>query len=591
MKKILSIFAAFIILAFNVPLAFALSNEKGSDPTGYSQRFVIENAPWFDPTACNTGGGTPTATSGGGSNGGKVYVIGDSITANTQYVQPKLKPALQALGYNDIAINSTSGDNVTQGFNKFQSDSAWQNANTIIIELGSNGGINSANIAKFTDLIKQKNPNAKIYWVNLGSVSSAKNLTPSAAMDASKVIQDNASKGYTVIDWNTVATQHPEYIVADGVGVHPFNDAGSKAYAETIAAGLNKIANTAAIGGCECSVNGAIGAINLTGNGNAEKVWNYMLSAGYSPEQVAGVLGNMEAESGVNPRRVQGTPTPSGDRDNPPSGDIGYGIVQWTPGSKLYPYSRYTNKPVNDLGFQLQMLTAQLAGDKNTQAAEKAAGDSLKKQGSIESATISFLQEYERARNTGTDAQQKRIGFAKKYYQQFKGLAPGGSVVSSPTSNGCGEAVGSGTRASIVSIAQQEVGTKGGDKYILGNDKSIPWCASFLSWVLKQAGVPMSGGSGDGGYFIPSVDGVQAYFESIKQFHPARSGYIPQPGDVVIYNEDKMPYKSHVNIVASVNGESINTIGGNESNSVKTNTQKNYNADYITGFGTPKGLK
>jgi hypothetical protein len=52
MKKMLIIVTAIVLFASASPASLALSNEKGSDPTGKSQRSIIENTPWFDPTAC-----------------------------------------------------------------------------------------------------------------------------------------------------------------------------------------------------------------------------------------------------------------------------------------------------------------------------------------------------------------------------------------------------------------------------------------------------------------------------------------------------------------------------------------------------------
>ena len=38
----------------------------------------------------------------------------------------------------------------------------------------------------------------------------------------------------------------------------------------------------------------------LVGNGNAEKIWNYLLSHGITPAGAAGILGNMANESSTN---------------------------------------------------------------------------------------------------------------------------------------------------------------------------------------------------------------------------------------------------------------------------------------------------
>lgn len=60
---------------------------------------------------------------------------------------------------------------------------------------------------------------------------------------------------------------------------------------------------------------------------NAAYIYNYLGSKGWTPNAVAGLLGNLEAESTINPGRYQG---------DDPSG-AGWGLAQWTPKSK------YTN--------------------------------------------------------------------------------------------------------------------------------------------------------------------------------------------------------------------------------------------------------
>lgn len=55
-KNILIYVSCAIVLLANSSFAHALSNEPGSDPSGKSQRYVIEKTPWLDPTACKKAG-------------------------------------------------------------------------------------------------------------------------------------------------------------------------------------------------------------------------------------------------------------------------------------------------------------------------------------------------------------------------------------------------------------------------------------------------------------------------------------------------------------------------------------------------------
>jgi hypothetical protein len=89
-------------------------------------------------------------------------------------------------------------------------------------------------------------------------------------------------------------------------------------------------------------------------NQNEEFVYWFFVSKGYAPEQASGILGNMWFESGVNPRKVQG----GSESDTPTS--VGYGLVQWTPGTKIIPEAQRLSKPVTDLAFQTTLVGEQL---------------------------------------------------------------------------------------------------------------------------------------------------------------------------------------------------------------------------------------
>lgn len=69
-----------------------------------------------------------------------------------------------------------------------------------------------------------------------------------------------------------------------------------------------------------CLTTSGIGTA-VTGDGNIAKMWNYLVGKGLTNEQAAGILGNIQVESGFSPFRQE-------DSQSWPSG--GYGLVQWT---------------------------------------------------------------------------------------------------------------------------------------------------------------------------------------------------------------------------------------------------------------------
>ncbi len=91
-----------------------------------------------------------------------------------------------------------------------------------------------------------------------------------------------------------------------------------------------------------------------------------------------------------------------------------------------------------------------------------------------------------------------------------------------------------------------------------------PWCAYFVSWAARQAGVPI----GDSGQGYGRVDDVMAWGQRAGKALPA--GSTPQPGDVIVWDE-------HIGIVEAVDPDgTIHTIEGNSSNMV---ARRDYGSD------------
>lgn len=188
----------------------------------------------------------------------------------------------------------------------------------------------------------------------------------------------------------------------------------------------------AACGAPGSAVDAVTGGMELSGSGVEEQVWNYLSGAGFTPEQTAGIMGNIGRESGFNPFRAQGD-TAS------PKTSAGWGLVQWTAerhvairdavvsdpslGEKYYVAAPsrdampagMTTDDVNAVTlFQLRYIIREL------QTNEKAAGDALKQTTTVEDATRVFESEYERA---GVAALAERQANAQQYYARFSGLS------------------------------------------------------------------------------------------------------------------------------------------------------------------------
>lgn len=79
---------------------------------------------------------------------------------------------------------------------------------------------------------------------------------------------------------------------------------------------------------------------------NAKYIWNYLGSKGWSLNAVAGMLGNMQYESTINPGRHQVGSDDSG----------GFGLVQWTPKKKLVEWLTSKGYQEDDMDGQLERI-------------------------------------------------------------------------------------------------------------------------------------------------------------------------------------------------------------------------------------------
>jgi len=182
-----------------------------------------------------------------------------------------------------------------------------------------------------------------------------------------------------------------------------------------------------------------VGNSALTGADNAEQVFNFFVGKGLQPFQAAGIIGNMTVESGIEPQRLQGTGSGAITPAESFSGGLGWGIVQWTPGSKMI--DTFTPKSrANDLAVQLDFLWEQLEG--RGPLPEKRAGDDVKATTTLEDAVLAFQGNkkvggnyfgFERPADQAGSV-SLRTGYARDALSRF---GSGPSVP--PTTGGCGE--------------------------------------------------------------------------------------------------------------------------------------------------------
>jgi len=128
-------------------------------------------------------------------------------------------------------------------------------------------------------------------------------------------------------------------------------------------------------------------------SGNAKIALNYFVQQGWTPAQAAGLVANLQAESGknLNPDALN-------------SKEQAYGIAQWR-GSRQQDFAKQMGKPLQGSGLQDQLKFVQWELN-NTEAK---AGQALKNAKTAEDAAAIVDHYYERS---GGQARQQRMAMA-----------------------------------------------------------------------------------------------------------------------------------------------------------------------------------
>ncbi|WP_037202990.1 MULTISPECIES: CHAP domain-containing protein [Rhodococcus] len=110
-----------------------------------------------------------------------------------------------------------------------------------------------------------------------------------------------------------------------------------------------------------------------------------------------------------------------------------------------------------------------------------------------------------------------------------------------------------------------------------------PWCADFVSWIMREAGLPLANPN-SGHWRIPGVYTLQEYYESQSRFEEVGGGYRPTVGDVVLYDNSSW-VGQHTNVVVAVDGDTATTVGGNEFGRIRVHTVDWTSDSAVVGFG------
>ena len=167
---------------------------------------------------------------------------------------------------------------------------------------------------------------------------------------------------------------------------------------------------------------------------NAEQtIWSTLFAAIGNAYGTAGLVGNLYAESALNPRNLQNNGNKAlGLTDDEftaafDSGDYsavtfihdgyGYGLAQWTFYSRkeaLLNYAKAAGKSIGDLDMQLAFLLQEIKGYTSV-------WNTLTTAKSVREASDAVLTKYERPADQSDAVQVKRAGYGQTYYDKYAG--------------------------------------------------------------------------------------------------------------------------------------------------------------------------
>lgn len=172
-----------------------------------------------------------------------------------------------------------------------------------------------------------------------------------------------------------------------------------------------------------CSADGnSSGSGSLVGADNIEKILRYFVGKGLSLAQAAGIAGNFQQESGLNPSVKQ---TPSGgevvDANYQLEPGVGFGLAQWTTAGRqnnLKAFAAEKKLPINDLGMQLDFTWKELSDGGMMSI------DTLKTATTPNEAAYLFHRDFEVSADTPEEVAANRGAKAENFYTQFKAIIP-----------------------------------------------------------------------------------------------------------------------------------------------------------------------
>lgn len=163
---------------------------------------------------------------------------------------------------------------------------------------------------------------------------------------------------------------------------------------------------------------------------NEKRIWDYLINSGMTPCGAAGLMGNLYAESALNPINLQNTFNKKFDMTdteyttavdnnsytNFENDGAGYGLAQWTYHTRkkgLLDHAKSLGVSIGDLDMQLEYLVMELK--KSYASVYK----KLTTTQDLSEASDMILTKYECPANQSDAVKALRLSYAQKYYDKF----------------------------------------------------------------------------------------------------------------------------------------------------------------------------
>lgn len=332
-----------------------------------------------------------------------------------------------------------------------------------------------------------------------------------------------------------------------------------------------------------------------------QRIYNALKQAGYCDNGIYGLMGNLHAESTLNPMNLENyyerklgytnetytEAVDNGTYTNFVKDSAGYGLAQWTYWTRkqaMLDFHRSAGKSIGDLETQVAFLVKELKGYVGVHT-------TLLNASSIKEASDCVLTQYERPADQSDTMKARRASFGEAIKKELEEMQM------------------AKTRAAVVTLANSWLGKNEADgsfKSIIDTYNTLPldqlprrtkmlynweWCACTWSALAVKLG-----------YLDIMPIEISCYYliERAKQMGIwiEEDNRVPKLAEAVLYDwDDGANYSAtdnkgnpeHVGVVVEVDASAgyFVVVEGNYSNSVKKRTLA-INGRYIRGFISPK---